>query len=131
MLGLKSEIIKTLSLVLPALSEIYGSHWEECMNALSSVFRGTNGGEEALPLLVSSFKLFSRLKSISEGDSNEDAQDAWATRKAGLFTALASTIDTFGKFVCMIDTKPISNQPKILQPHLTSLATSLLKIYDA
>ena len=96
-LGLKSEITKTLSLILPALGEIYGSHWEECMDILSTVLRNTNGGEDALPLLVSSFKLFSRLKSISEGDSNEDVQDAWATRKGDLFTALASTIDTFGK----------------------------------
>lgn len=96
-LGLKSEVIQTLSLVLPALGEIYGSHWEESMGVLSSVLQGTNGGEEALPLLVSSFRLFARLKSISESDSNDDVQDAWSDRKAGLFNALASTIDTFGK----------------------------------
>lgn len=96
-LGLKSEVIKTLSLVLPALGEIYGSHWEESMDILNSVLRGTNGGEEGLPLLVSSFRLFARLKSISESDSNDDVQDAWSDRKAGLFNALASTIDTFGK----------------------------------
>ncbi|EKV08568.1 RING zinc finger protein, putative [Penicillium digitatum] len=94
-LGLKSEVIQTLSLVLPALGEIYGSHWEESMGVLSSVLQGTNGGEEALPLLVSSFRLFARLKSISESDSNDDVQDAWSDRKAGLFNALASTIDTF------------------------------------
>ncbi|KAG0158650.1 hypothetical protein PDIDSM_6167 [Penicillium digitatum] len=94
-LGLKSEVIQTLSLVLPALGEIYGSHWEESMGVLSSVLQGTNGGEEALPLLVSSFRLFARLKSISESDSNDDFQDAWSDRKAGLFNALASTIDTF------------------------------------
>lgn len=92
-------MIKTLSFVLPALSEIYGSHWEECMDILSSVFQKSSGGEEALPLLGSSFRLFSCLKSISEGDGNEDAQDAWAARKAGLFTVLASTIDTFGKIL--------------------------------
>ncbi|KGO76600.1 Zinc finger, RING-CH-type [Penicillium italicum] len=94
-LGLKSEVIQTLSLVLPALGEIYGSHWEESMGILNSVLQGTNGGEEALPLLVSSFRLFARLKSISESDSNDDVQDAWSDRKAGLFNALASTIDTF------------------------------------
>ncbi|KAJ5162717.1 Zinc finger RING-CH-type [Penicillium coprophilum] len=94
-LGLKSEVIQTLSLVLPALGEIYGSHWEESMAILNSVLQGTNGGEEALPVLVSSFRLFARLKSISESDSNDDVQDAWSDRKAGLFNALASTIDTF------------------------------------
>ncbi|KAJ5961211.1 Zinc finger RING-CH-type [Penicillium vulpinum] len=94
-LGLKSEVTQTLSLILPALGEIYGSHWEESMNILNSVLRGTNGGEEGLPLLVSSFRLFARLKFISESDSNDDVQDAWSDRKADLFNSLASTIDTF------------------------------------
>ena len=96
-LGLKAEIIKTLSFVLPALGEIYGSHWEESMDIMSAVFRETNGGEESLPLLVSSFRLFSKLKSISEGDSNDDVQDAWSDRKTNLFNDVASTIDKFGK----------------------------------
>lgn len=121
--GLKSEIIKNLSLILPALTEMYGSHWEECMNILKSVFRNTNGGEDALPLLVSSFKLFSQLKSISEGDSNDDAQDAWAARKGRLFTALASTIDTFGKPSDLLTTVYISNQKQTQQQPSTSLAT--------
>ncbi|KAJ5767268.1 uncharacterized protein N7511_004884 [Penicillium nucicola] len=94
-LGLRAEIIKTLSFVLPALSEIYGSHWEETMDILSSVFRETRGGEEALPLLVSSFRLFSKLKTISEDDSNDDVQDAWSDRKTQLFNDVASTIDKF------------------------------------
>lgn len=68
------------------------------MGILNSVLRETNGGEEGLPLLVSSFRLFARLKSISESDdNNDDAQDAWLDRKVGLYNALASTIDTFGK----------------------------------
>ncbi|KAJ5581771.1 Zinc finger RING-CH-type [Penicillium sp. DV-2018c] len=93
--GLTSEVIKTLSFVLPALSEIYGSHWEQTMDILGSVLRDTNGGEEGLPLLVSSFRLFARLRSIAESDSNDDVQDAWSDSKTGLFNALASTIDTF------------------------------------
>jgi hypothetical protein len=118
-LGLKSETIKTLSLILPALGAIYGSHWEECIDILSSIFRGTGGGEDGLPLLDSSFKLFSQLKSISESDSNEDAQDAWAARKVKLFTALASTIDTF-------DSATTFNQPRdIAVEHLRRLINNI------
>lgn len=109
-LGLKSEVIQTLSLVLPALGEIYGSHWEESMGILNSMLRETNGGEEALPLLVSSFRLFARLKSIAESDSNDDVQDAWSDRKAGLFNALASTIDTFGKRFRFLLSTDMSNE---------------------
>jgi hypothetical protein len=130
-LGLKSEVIKTLSLILPALSEIYGSHWEECMDILNSVLQKTGGGEEGIPLLVSSFKLFSQLKSLSESDSNEDVQDAWAARKADLFTALASTVDTFGKPFRLPPTNYMSNQSQIPQPHSTNLAILPSIIYDA
>ncbi|CAL5871644.1 uncharacterized protein PFLUO_LOCUS5897 [Penicillium psychrofluorescens] len=94
-LGLRAEITKTLAFVIPCLGEIYGSHWEESMEILSATWRQTSGGEEALPLLVASFGLFLRLKSIAESDSNDDVQDAWSERKAGLFNDLASTIDKF------------------------------------
>jgi hypothetical protein len=68
------------------------------MNILSVVFKETNGGEEGLPLLFSSFRLFARLKSMAEGDGNDDLQDAWTERKTGLFNELASTIGKFGTY---------------------------------
>lgn len=96
-LGFSAEIIKTLAFVLPALSEIYGSHWEDSMSILSTVFKDISGGEEGLPLLVSSFKLFSSLKSMTDGESNDDLQDTWLERRVGLFNQLASAIEKFGK----------------------------------
>lgn len=95
-LGLKAEILRTLTFILPGLAEIYGSHWEESMDILSVIFKETNGGEEGLPLLFSSFRFFARLKSMAEGDSNDDLQDAWSERKTGLFNEVASTIGNFG-----------------------------------
>ncbi|KAJ5744861.1 hypothetical protein N7533_009731 [Penicillium manginii] len=96
-LGLSAEIIKTLSFVLPALSEIYGSHWEDSMAVLSTVLKDISGGEEGLPLLVSSFRLFSSLKSMTEGESNDDLQDVWLERRVGLFNELAASVGKFGK----------------------------------
>lgn len=96
-LGLSAEMIKTLAFVLPALSEIYGSHWEDSMNILSTVFKTINGGEEGLPLLVSAYRLFSGLKSMADGESNDDLHDAWLERRVGLFNDLASTVEKFGK----------------------------------
>ncbi|KAJ5167135.1 uncharacterized protein N7482_005916 [Penicillium canariense] len=94
-LGLRAEIIRTLTFILPGLTEIYGSHWEESMDVLSMIFRETHGGEEGLSLLVSSFRFFACLKCMAEGDSNDDLQDAWSERKNGLFNELASTIGKF------------------------------------
>lgn len=98
-LGLRAEVTKTLIFVLPGIAELYGSHWEDSLQILSATFKTTSGGEEGLPLLVSSFRLFARLKSMAESeDGNDDLQDAWSERKAGIFNDLASTIDKFGKF---------------------------------
>ncbi|KAJ5578378.1 uncharacterized protein N7459_007342 [Penicillium hispanicum] len=94
-LALRAEIMQTLALVLPPLAGIYGSHWEDSMDVLSTTLRGTNGGEEGLPLLLSSFRLFARLKSMAEGESNDDLQDAWLDRRTALFNELASTIGQF------------------------------------
>ena len=95
-LGLKAEIMTTLTFVFPCLREVYGSHWEESMEILSATWRETSGGDEALPLLASSFRLFARLKSIAESDSNDDLQDTWVEHKATLFNDLISTISKFG-----------------------------------
>lgn len=124
-LGLRAEITKTLTFVLPGIAELYGSHWEDALQILSETLRTTNGGEEGLPLLVSSFRLFARLKSMAENeDGNDDLQDAWSERKAGIFNDLASTIGRFGKsiwirgsaFSCSIshilDSSTIFHQPR-------------------
>lgn len=97
-LGLRAEITKTLTFVLPGIRELYGSHWEDSMQILSATFKATHGGEEGLPLLVSSLRLFARLKSMAESeDGNDDLQDAWSERKTEIFNEVASTIREFGK----------------------------------
>lgn len=94
---LRTEIMQNLVFVLPALAEIYGSHWEDTLEALSVALKEINGGEEGLPLLQSSFRLFICLKSMAEGDSNDDLKDVWLERKTALFNEIASTIGKFGK----------------------------------
>ncbi|KAJ5331625.1 hypothetical protein N7476_001408 [Penicillium atrosanguineum] len=104
--GLKAEIVKTLTFVIPGIAELFGSHWADSMEVLSTILEETNGSEDGLPLLVSSFRLFARLKSMAEGDdSNDDLQDAWSEQKTGLFNKLASTI---GKF----DSSTTFHQPR-------------------
>lgn len=67
------------------------------MEILGAIWQETSGGDEALPLLLASFKLFARLRSIAEDDSNDDVQDAWTERKVALANDLISTIRKFGE----------------------------------
>lgn len=97
--GLKAEIMRTLTFVLPCLGEIYGSHWEVSMEILSSSWRETGGGDEGLPVLETSFRLFACLKSIvDDEESNDDVKDAWSDHKTTLFNDLTSTLRKFGEF---------------------------------
>ncbi|KAJ6032053.1 hypothetical protein N7540_002785 [Penicillium herquei] len=94
-LGLRAEILQTLVFILPGLAEIYGSHWEGITETLSFVFREVKGGEDGLAVLVSSFRLFARLKRMAEGESNDDLQDVWLEHKTRLSNELVSTIAKF------------------------------------
>ncbi|KAL4914937.1 hypothetical protein BDW62DRAFT_189604 [Aspergillus aurantiobrunneus] len=95
-LSLKTEIFKALTFALPNIKEMYGPHWEECMEILSSTWRDISEGDSALTVLNSSFRLFSCLESIVKDDeSNDDVKDAWADRKTKLFNVLSSTLWKF------------------------------------
>lgn len=97
--GLKAEIIQTLNFVLPCLSEIYGSHWEDVIEILSNTWRETSGSDDGLLVLNSSFRLFAGLKSIVDNEeSNDDVKDAWSDRRTVLFNDLASTLRKFGEY---------------------------------
>ncbi|KAE8153907.1 hypothetical protein BDV25DRAFT_9793 [Aspergillus avenaceus] len=105
-LSVKAEILQTLTYTLPCIYEMYGSHWEDTMDVLSLTWRETGGGDEALPVLLASFRLFARLKSIvGNEESNDDVKDAWSDRKTALFNDLTSTIKSF-------DSSIIFHQPR-------------------
>ncbi|EAU39241.1 conserved hypothetical protein [Aspergillus terreus NIH2624] len=92
-LSLQAEILQSLSFVLPCIQEMYGSHWEDCLEILNNTWQEIGGGDDALPVLLASFKLFARIKSIvADEESNDDVKDAWAERKAALCNGLTSNL---------------------------------------
>ncbi|KAE8336618.1 hypothetical protein BDV24DRAFT_109510 [Aspergillus arachidicola] len=108
-LSVKSEVFQTLSFALPCIHEMYGSHWEDCMDALSTTWREASGSDEALPVLLGSFRLFARLRSIvGNEDSNDDVKDAWSDRKAGLFNDLTATIKEFDSSITFYQPRDVT-----------------------
>ncbi|OJK04706.1 hypothetical protein ASPACDRAFT_109498 [Aspergillus aculeatus ATCC 16872] len=105
-LSLKAETLQTLVFVLTCIQEMYGSHWEDCLEILDATWKRTSGGDEALPVLLSSYRLFAKLQSIvSDEESNDDVKDAWSERKSKLFNSLTSTLRKF-------DSSTIFDQPR-------------------
>ncbi|KAL1988798.1 hypothetical protein VTN96DRAFT_7682 [Rasamsonia emersonii] len=91
-INIKAETFKVLTVVLRLLSEIYGSHWADTIEILNTTWKETSGGDEALPALHGSFRLFASLKSMANGEGNDDLEDAWAESKAELIKNLVSTL---------------------------------------
>jgi hypothetical protein len=96
--NIKAEIFKILTTVLRTLSEIYGSHWADSIELLSTTWKETSGGDTALPSLHASFRLFALLKSMANGEGNDDLEDAWAESKTELFKCLVSTLHRLGMY---------------------------------
>ncbi|KAL2823138.1 hypothetical protein BJX63DRAFT_438981 [Aspergillus granulosus] len=95
-LSLNAEILKALTLALPNIKDMYGAHWEDCLDILSSIWRKIGGADGALPVLNSSYQLYSCFESIvKDEDSNDDVKDAWAERKKALLNDLTSTLWKF------------------------------------
>jgi hypothetical protein len=97
-LSLTAEAFKALTFALPNVKEMYGPHWEDCLELLNSTWRNIGGADGALPVLYASYRLYSCLDSIvKDDDSNDDVKDAWADRKKALLNNLTSTLWIFGK----------------------------------
>jgi hypothetical protein len=99
--SIKTEAFKALSMVLRPLSEIYGSHWTESIEALHSTWREIGGGDAGLPVLHSSLRLFAVLRDLVKSDANDDLVDTWKDSKQDLFESLISTLHKLG-MLCKI-----------------------------
>ncbi|KAG2415147.1 hypothetical protein HFD88_006338 [Aspergillus terreus] len=119
-LSLQAEILQSLSFVLPCIQEMYGSHWEDCLEILNNTWQEIGGGDDALPVFLASFKLFARIKSIvADEESNDDVKDAWAERKAALCNGLTSTLRK-------LDSSTAFHQPRdVTVDYLCRLASTI------
>ena len=97
--GLVSETLKLLSYVMPPLREIYGSHWAEVLELLTSLWNGDLTSDEDLPVLHSSLRLFACLRSLAGSDGNDDLEDAWKELNTNISTKLIANLRQFGRTI--------------------------------
>lgn len=76
-LGLKAEMMRALSQILPALKETYGSFWEDIIDILTQTWSlDAEMSDEKLPLIHASLRLYSTLQRLSSAEANDDLVDA-------------------------------------------------------
>ncbi|KAF2753817.1 hypothetical protein EJ05DRAFT_514744 [Pseudovirgaria hyperparasitica] len=80
---LQSEICRALSALLPAMKDMYGSHWTETLAYITGCWSkveqidSQDGQESNIPVVHSTLKLYATLQALSKDeDPNDDLLDA-------------------------------------------------------
>lgn len=95
--GIRAETMRALATVLPAISDIYGSFWEELLDLLP-IFWTHASSDDDLYEIHSSLRLLSLLRRADIQQSNDDLLDAWAEKKGPIAKGLARLmVEVHGK----------------------------------
>jgi hypothetical protein len=82
---IKAELCRSLAVLLPIISDRYGDHWGNILNALAAIWSATteletneSGMDSPIPLVHASLKLYAQLRTLVQAEEpNDDLLDAW------------------------------------------------------
>lgn len=95
--GIGAETMRALAAVLPAISDIYGSFWEELLELIPKTWTHTSNDENIYEI-HSSLRLLSLLRKADMQQSNDDLIDAWVEKKELIVKGLAAfMLEVHGK----------------------------------
>ncbi|KAK2768232.1 hypothetical protein FQN54_000084 [Arachnomyces sp. PD_36] len=123
--GLALEVLKLLTSVLPHIREVYGTHWDEILEFLETLWCGSHNitDDEYLPVLHVSLRLFACMRNLASGDSNDDLEDAWEERRKRGSRRLVEVLNQF-------DASHTINQPRNITADLLARQISTINIDD-
>ena len=90
-----SETLKVLCHIIGSISEMYGEHWEEILKRLHTLWHRENDLDRDLPALHASLRLYSRLRSLTKRETNDDLVEAWENALPGLTIGLLDVLQSF------------------------------------
>lgn len=97
---IRAEVCRALTSLLPLMSDMYGEHWADIMNALSTTWSSTSelqGTEieasSPIPFTHASLKLYEQLRRLTESeDPNEDLVEAWKESEQSVAAGLINLL---------------------------------------
>lgn len=95
---IKAETCKTLSFVLPGISDIYGEHWAQILSFLTSTWelgfvRDEIADESRMGLIYTTLQLYSVLRSLKNNEEpNDDLVDAWKESADTAYSGLMNLV---------------------------------------
>ena len=90
-----SEIFKMLYHIIGSIAEMYGEHWEKILQTLHTLWGRENDLDRDLPTLHASLRLYSRLRSLTKQEPNEDLVEAWQSALPALTDGLLEVLQSF------------------------------------
>ncbi|KAJ4399573.1 hypothetical protein N0V91_009317, partial [Didymella pomorum] len=99
---IRAEVCRALTALIPLISDLYGEHWADILNALSSAWASTTELQSAeaeaeasspIPFTHASLKLYEQLRRLTEGaDPNDDLLEAWRETEQSVAAGLINLL---------------------------------------
>ncbi|KAL8734304.1 MAG: hypothetical protein Q9166_001502 [cf. Caloplaca sp. 2 TL-2023] len=95
----RAETMQALNHILPTLKETYGTFWEDTIEVLTKTWSLPKAAsEDELPLIHASLRLYSSLRSLSSGESNDDLLDALKGQEALIASSMICLLHALRDF---------------------------------
>jgi hypothetical protein len=99
-LEVKAEVCRVLTSLLPLMSDMYGEHWGEILNALAAAWSSTSElqsteakASSPIPFTHASLKLYEQLRRLAEGDDpNDDLIEVWKETEQSVAAGLINIL---------------------------------------
>ncbi|KAJ4345091.1 hypothetical protein N0V95_005938 [Ascochyta clinopodiicola] len=96
----RAEVCRTLTVLLPLMSDLYGEHWGGILNALSSAWSRTTELQDAeiaasspIPFTHASLKLYAQLRTLTQvEDPNDDLIEVWKETEQSVAAGLINLL---------------------------------------
>lgn len=96
----RAEVCRVLASLLPLMSELYGEHWGDILNALTSAWSatselqsGTASAKSPIPFTHASLKLYEQLRRLTESeDPNDDLIEVWKESEQAVAAGLINLL---------------------------------------
>ncbi|KAL5374934.1 hypothetical protein PMIN06_008724 [Paraphaeosphaeria minitans] len=97
---LHAEVCRALTVLLPLMSDLYGEHWGEILNALCDSWAVTSALQETesglnspIPFVHASLKLYAQLRTLTQTeDPNDDLVDVWKESEQAIASGLVNLL---------------------------------------
>lgn len=109
--SIKTEIFIALRAILPPIKDIYDNFWARIIDFILDWWSSQSlVGDDDIPILHASLRLFQTLKRLGYEESNDDLQDAWKEKQGLMLDSLLGLLKQL--------------QGKLIYTHSHELATN-------